>query len=265
MKLIGLIPAAGTASRLAPIPCSKEIFPVVSTPVQNHVSRRPKGCCQYLLEKMQFTGAQSAYIVIRDGKWDIPAYLGDGSALGISLAYLMMNAPFGVPFTLDQAFPFVNDALILLGFPDILFVPKDAYRQLLGHQQETQADIVLGLFEAPEPEKVDMVQLTIEGRISGIEVKNAASAARYCWIIAVWTPAFTEFLHHFVSNKLKILQQSASSKIPGPEIQIGSVLVDAMQAGLTVAPFIFDNGRFLDIGTPENLRKASIFASSQGI
>jgi glucose-1-phosphate thymidylyltransferase len=262
MQLIGLIPAAGSAIRLAPIPCSKEIFPVAAGPIRNQHGRRPMGCCLYLLEKMELAGARSAYVVIRNGKWDIPAYLGDGSSLGISLAYLMMNAPFGVPFTLDQAYPFVKDAVILFGFPDILFVPKNAYQMLLQHQKDTHADIVLGLFEAREPGKVDMVRLTEDGRIAGIEVKNAASKDQYCWIIALWTPAFTEHLHRFVKKELHMMQRQGVTADPNSEIHIGTVLADAIEAGLTAAPFIFEHSRFLDIGTPENLLKAPAFVAN---
>jgi glucose-1-phosphate thymidylyltransferase len=259
MQLIGLVPASGTANRIAPIPCSKEIFPVSFGTLLNQPDQRPKSCCQFLLENMHLAGARIAYVVIREGKWDIPAYLGDGSSIGINLAYLMMNAPFGVPFTLDQAYAFVKDALILFGFPDILVLPQDAFKQLLQRQRDTQADIVLGLFEALEPEKVDMVQLTADGRITDIEVKKAGSEARYCWIIAVWSPVFTAYLHRFVTKILLARQPSELSSNITPEIHIGSVIVDAIRDGLTAVPLIFENGRFLDIGTPENLLKAPLF------
>lgn len=262
MQLVGLIPAAGMAKRLGPIPCSKEIFPVDTGTLINRPHRQLKGCCLNLLESMQTAGVEKAYVVIRKGKWDIPAYLGDGSHIGVSLAYLIMNAPFGVPFSLDQAYLFTRDAMVLFGFPDILFWPEDAYPSLLQRQQETRADIVLGLFEAGEPGKVDTVRLNTDGSIAGIEVKNAASEARYCWIIAVWAPTFTEYLHHFVTDFLHVKQQLEPPNDPGGESHIGSVIADALQDGLRVAPYIFKNGRFLDIGTFENLMKAPIFTDS---
>jgi glucose-1-phosphate thymidylyltransferase len=262
MQLIGLIPAAGKARRLVSLAGSKEILPVGVGSIHDPSVGRPKVCCQYLLERMQFAGAQKAFVVIRDGKWDIPSCLGDGSSLNISLAYLMMNAPFGVPFTLDQAYPFAKDALILFGFPDILFQPDNGFELLRQHQKESRADIVLGLFEAGEPENVDMVHLHGNRHIVDIEIKNPASKARYCWIIALWTPVFTQYLHHFVTEKLKDLQQPEALKNPVPEIYIGAVIADAIQDGVTAAPYIFKHGRFLDIGTPENLLRAPDFALS---
>ena len=92
-EIVGLIPAAGQARRLAPLPCSKEVFPVGFEPVDAKGVGRPKPVCIFLLEKMAAAGAWKVYIVLRDGKWDIPSYLGDGSRYGLSLAYLMMRLP----------------------------------------------------------------------------------------------------------------------------------------------------------------------------
>ena len=93
---------------------------------------RPKVVSHYLLEKMRLAGIQEVYIVLRPGKWDIPAYFGDGSALGMHLAYLILGVPFGVPFTLDQAYPFVRNATVAFGFPDMLFDPEDGFIKAAG-------------------------------------------------------------------------------------------------------------------------------------
>ena len=122
---IGLMPAGGKAARIAPLPCSKELYPIGFRPVDQGHSLRPKVACHYLLEKMRLADVTKAYIILREGKWDIPAYLGDGKMLDMHLAYLMMYLPFGVPYTLDQAYPFVQDAMVTFGFPDIIFQPDD--------------------------------------------------------------------------------------------------------------------------------------------
>jgi glucose-1-phosphate thymidylyltransferase len=46
---------------------------------------------------MQLAGIDKAYFILRSGKWDIPAYFGDGEMLSMNLGYLIMNLPFGVP------------------------------------------------------------------------------------------------------------------------------------------------------------------------
>src|SRR5262245_55704587 len=123
LELVGLIPAAGQATRIAPLPCSKEIFPVGFRTEPQSGTVRPKVVSHYLLEKMRRAGITRAYLVLRSGKWDIPAYYGDGAMLDMHLAYLLMGRPFGPPYTLDQAYPFLQNALVAFGFPDILFTP----------------------------------------------------------------------------------------------------------------------------------------------
>ncbi len=108
-EIIGLIPAAGRGTRIGPLPCSKEVYPVGFASTDGG-RRVPKAVCQYLLEKMRVAGIVKAYVVLREGKWDIPASLGDGATAGMHLAYLMVGISFGVPFTLDQAYPFVRDS-----------------------------------------------------------------------------------------------------------------------------------------------------------
>ena len=197
-EVIGLIPAAGQAKRISPLPCSKELYPVGFWRSPDEKEGRPKVVCHYLLEKMRAAGITKAYIVLRQGKWDIPAYLQDGAIAGMHLAYLMLGLPYGVPYTLDQAYPFVRDAIIAFGFPDILFRPDDAFSRLLSHQESSQADITLGLFPAEHPYKVDMVDLNQEGRVQRIIIQPSHSSLRYTWGIAVWTPVFTQFLHDYV-------------------------------------------------------------------
>jgi glucose-1-phosphate thymidylyltransferase len=148
MKKIGLIPAAGTADRIAPLPCSKELYPIGFQSIDAGCGVRPKVVSQYLLEKMRLAKIAEVYIVLRKGKWDIPEYFGDGKALNMHLAYLMMNLPFGVPYTLDQAYPFVKNSMVVFGFPDIIFQPDNAFASLLARQAESSADLVLGLFPA---------------------------------------------------------------------------------------------------------------------
>lgn len=256
-ELIGLIPAAGSANRIAPLPCSKEIFPLGYQTIPSVAGPRPKVAAQYLLEKMASAGAQKVFIILRKGKWDIPEYFGCGQSLGLNFAYLMMDLPYGAPYTLDQAFDFVSDATILFGFPDILFTPQDAYSNMLRRLSESGSEIVLGLFPAHNPSKMDMVQLDDSENICGLDIKPPKSHLKYTWIIAVWTPAFTRYLHQYVKGRK---QASDARAADSPEEYVGEVIQAAIQEGLRVDKVIFDEGDYLDFGTPEDLVKADAFA-----
>jgi glucose-1-phosphate thymidylyltransferase len=250
-KIVGLFPAGGKATRLSPLPCSKEIFPIGFLPSGSIGGRRPKVAGHYLLEKMRLAGAELAYIVLRHGKWDIPQYFSDGSIIGMRLAYVLINSTQGVPFTLDQAYPFTRDANVLFGFPDILFQPEDAFTRLLQHQSETGAELVLGLFPAHHAHKVDMVELDSEGRITKIVIKPNQTNLLYTWLIAVWTPVFTRFLHEFVTN-----HPSSTKSSDEHEIYFGHVITAAISDDVPMEWVIFEDGWYLDIGTPEDMAQA---------
>jgi glucose-1-phosphate thymidylyltransferase len=258
MERVGLVPAAGRAARMAPLPCSKEVFPIGFRPVDEGRGFRPKAACHYLLESLQSAGVTKAYMVIRKGKWDIPAYLGDGEGLNLNLAYLMMGLPFGVPYTLDQAYPFVRDAVVVFGFPDIVFQPEHAFTPLLEKQNESHADVVLGLFPAHQPSQADMVDLDTAGRVRGIRIKPSRTDLRYTWIIAVWTPVFTRFMHnHVLAHKGAAGDRKPDMHRPDKEeLHVGHVIQAALDNRLHIDSVLFASGRYVDIGIPEDMVKA---------
>ena len=255
-EVIGLIPAAGKASRLPLLPCSKELYPIG----YNSSSFYPKVISQFLLENMRAADIKRAFIILRKGKWDIPAFFGDGKMLDMNLAYLMMDLPYGVPYTLDQAYPFVQNAIIALGFPDIIFEPPDAYSIMLTRQRESDADVVLGLFSTPHPHKTDMVDLDDSGRIRSIHIKPSETHLKYAWGIAVWSPSFTKFMHDYALSQCRLFENSFQDE-PKREMFVGDVIQAAIETGMRVDPVIFKDGSYVDIGTPEDLIKAVMEAS----
>lgn len=253
-EIIGVVPAGGEATRISPLPCSKEIFPIGFRVMEGGTGFRPKAVSHYLLESMRAAGIEKVYIILRMGKWDIPEYLGDGSELGLNLVYLILNLPYGAPYTIDQAFPHIKNELVALGYPDILFKPQDAYVRLIEKLRGSQADVVLGLFETSQPEKADMVALNADGDVQEIVIKKPGAGLRYAWVNAVWTPRFTHFMHGYLSKAVG--RKQGEHPRAGAEWYVGDVIRAAIQEGFRVASVIFEGGTFLDIGTPENLVKA---------
>jgi glucose-1-phosphate thymidylyltransferase len=248
-EVVGLIPAGGHATRIAPLPCSKELYPIGFRSAEEGGGAQTKVVSHYLLEKMRFAGIAKAYIILREGKWDIPGYFGDGLLLNMHLAYLMMRSPLGVPYTLDQAYPFVKETTVAMGFPDILFQPDDAFVQLRARQQKADADVSLGLFPTDSPRNEEMVDLDDEGCVREIIVKQDCTHLCYTWGIALWTPAFTQFLHDYVSAR--------QDSIPGQrELTVGDVIQAAIQKHLRVNAMPLSKEPYLDIGTPVGLVKA---------
>lgn len=247
-EVVGVVPAAGLATRLGRIPVSKEVLPV-GWEAGPSGSPKVKVVSEYLLEAFLRAGIQRAFFVIRRGKWDIPEHLGDGSDFGLRIGYLLMGLPHGAPYTIDQAHPFVREATVALGFPDIIFEPVDAYARLLERHRASEADVTLGLFPARAPETCDMVDADPGGKVRRIEVKPPRSALVHTWGIALWEPRFGDFLHERVARGLV---GAAGAK----ETYVGEAIQAAIGEGLRVEAMPVSESPYIDIGTPEAYAEA---------
>ncbi|MCP4408018.1 MAG: dTDP-glucose pyrophosphorylase [Gammaproteobacteria bacterium] len=257
--VIGLVPAAGQASRLSPLPCSKELIPVGFHSCDNSGRSFPKVAAHFLFERLRRAGISKAYVILRKGKWDIPAYFGDGSSLGMDIAYLIMGLPYGTPYTLDQAWPFIRNARVALGFPDIIFEPDNAFVPLLEHQEQTGADVVLGLFPSGQPDKMDMVETDVQGKVLRIVIKPKQTKLKYSWMIALWTPKFTAFMHHYLAQVVEQVKAAqADKKAMKRELYLGDVIQAGLASGLRVEAKRFSNGSCIDLGTPADLAQAIV-------
>jgi glucose-1-phosphate thymidylyltransferase len=243
-ELVGLVPAAGQALRLGPLPCSKELLPVGF--IGEGPEARPQVACDALLAALRAAGVERAFVVLRAGKWDLPAHLARVAPRGLQLAYLVRESTRSLPESLDVAYPFLRSSYVALGFPDVLVAPADAFARLRERAATTGADLVLGLVPAHRPETTDMVALDGEGRVTAIEVRPARSELRLAWVLAVWGPAFWEHLHASV----------AGAPAGGGELQIGEVVRGALAAGLDVRGVELPGGGYRDLGTPEELLAA---------
>jgi glucose-1-phosphate thymidylyltransferase len=253
-EVIGLIPCAGHATRITPLPCSKEILPV-GLGLAPDGSLRPKVVSHYLLEKMRRGGVSKAFLILRKGKWDIPHYYGSGTAVGMELGYLITERTYGPPYTLDEAYPFVRGAHVALGFPDILFEPGNAYARALERLKATKADVVLSLYRPHAVQASDMIAVDRSGRVRGLIVKPNETKLTWGWIFAVWTREFTEFMHGYLAQPRTAAQQPGAG-LPA-ELTVGHVIAAAVEAGLLVQSVIFKGRNYLDVGSPEGLEQVT--------
>ncbi|MCW5785281.1 MAG: hypothetical protein KIT39_18350 [Nitrospirales bacterium] len=210
------------------------------------------------MEKFQLAGIAKTYIILRKGKWDIPAYFGHGEFVNMHLGYLIMGESLGPPFTLDQAYPFVHDKLVAFGFPDIMISSENVFSPLLKQQERTQADVVLAVFPADKPQLMDMVEMDEDGKIHAMYLKPDTTALELCWLGGVWTPAFTQFMHEYLEgyrrqNDPKIPK---GGKLEPEDLTVGAVIQAAINKGLQTYGVVFPDGKYIDIGTADNLLKS---------
>ncbi len=251
-EVVALIPAAGSGTRIAPIPGSKEVFPIGFTQTSDD-EPAVKVISQYLLERMVAGGVGYGIVVLRDGKWDIPAYYGEGEPAGMNLSYVVVGETLGPPDTIDRAYAFVRHNVVAFGFPDILFGPPNAYDQLFSRMDEGDADVVLGLFDVADPAQSDLVELDGNNRVLDIHLKDASSALPHSWACAVWKPEFTEFLHHRVRELRESQTTNFGSIDASGDLPMGMLFKQAVQSGLDVVGVHFEGERWIDVGTPGDL------------
>jgi glucose-1-phosphate thymidylyltransferase len=246
-----VIPAAGRARRLGDsVPGSKEVADVGGEPV-----------CVHLLRRLAVAGVSQAVVVLGNGKWDVPKTLLGSRSLGVDLAYVVVGNSPSELHSVAAGLSFTSEHLVALGYPDILFEPRDAFSALLDCQSLTNADLVLGLFPNDRPEKVDMVVLDSHLRPVEVVIKQPDRGLRYSWSIAVWTSRFSSYLVDF----LAALDEGQADDVTGEgprEPSVGDVVQAALDEGLAVEAVVFEQGGYLDVGTPDDLAEARRLATS---
>ena len=164
MTIIGVVPAAGLATRLQPLPCSKEVVPVGGKPV-----------IDYLVERMRLAGCTEVRIVTRPEKRDV---VRRGRELG---ARVVEAYPENVSQSIAQGVPAGSpDVRVLFGFPDTIWEPADGFSRLLERMDEGY-DVVLGLFRTSDVRRSDVVTLNGGGRIVSIAVKPRKPRTDLIW------------------------------------------------------------------------------------
>ena len=230
---IAVIPAAGVGSRLGEaVAGSKEAAHIGGKPLIAH-----------LLDRLARAGVAKAVVVLRTGKDDIVEALADYD--NVDLAYVVLDESPSELHSVIAGVRSVMGRTVALAYPDVLFEPKDAVSALLLRLEDTGADLVLGLFPTDQPERVDMVALDERGRPTEVVIKQPDRGLSYSWSVAVWSPRFSSFLTEFTAGRHDQLEPS-----------VGDVVQAAIDNGMPIEAVVFDDGGYLDVGTPEDLKAA---------
>jgi dTDP-glucose pyrophosphorylase len=170
----GIIPAAGSGSRIQPLAFSKELLPVGSR--QDGATERPRAVSEYLVERLIIGGASKLCFVIAPGKSDILEYYGGGQVGGVSTAFVVQPQPTGLCDAIFQALPLIpHDEFVLIGLPDTVWLPRDALGQL------GEEPLSFLLFPVTEPQHFDAVVTDDKGLVSEVQVKHATPASHWIW------------------------------------------------------------------------------------
>jgi glucose-1-phosphate thymidylyltransferase len=161
--IVAVVPAAGRATRLQPLRCSKEALVVRGRPLMEH-----------LLERMRLARCDEIRVVTRPEKHDV-VDLAERAA-----AKLVLGRPPTVPASVALALSGLEpDDSVLIGFPDTLWWPLDAFTTLVRELQH--GEIAVGIFRSAEPERGDVVELAPDGWVDRIHTKTPEPPASTIW------------------------------------------------------------------------------------
>ncbi|GGO27220.1 nucleotidyltransferase [Microbispora rosea subsp. aerata] len=241
---IGLVPAAGRGTRLAPLRYPKELLPIVYEPADGGSRLRP--VAEHALESVARAGAGRAIVVVAPWKLEVVSYLGDGSHLGLDLAYLFQEQARGLAHALDLAREWTRGGNVMFVMPDTIFTPSDALTRLRDTYEETGADLALAVFPTPDAHRLGPVVLYGDRRqwVRRVFDKPAEPPVMNTWGAAIWGDAFADLLHE------GLRRDDAAEPVIGHYFDL------AVRNGLKVAAVPFDDGSFQDVGTPLGVRRS---------
>jgi glucose-1-phosphate thymidylyltransferase len=175
--MIGIIPAAGAGQRIQPLGCSKELLPVGSRTVEG--IERPKAVTEYLVERMIAAGASEICMVISGEKTDIVKYFTERD-YAAEIFYVVQQHPQGLCDALFRAELFTrHHDHVLLGLPDTIWFPENAYRMAL--EKDREADVNLICFPVFDPSQFDAVVSDEHGYVQQVEVKIPHANSHWIW------------------------------------------------------------------------------------
>ena len=119
----GIVPAAGSGTRIQPLAFSKELLPVGSR--RENGAERPRAVSEYLVERMTRAGADRICFVISPTKSDILRYY--GSRFGPAhMVYAVQPEPRGLCDAIFRAVPLIAPTeTVVIGLPDTIWFPED--------------------------------------------------------------------------------------------------------------------------------------------
>lgn len=193
---------------------------------------RGRPVIDFILDRAASAGCDEVRVVTRPSKTDVVKHVATRGATAI----------LGEPRTVCESIALglagvPDEATLLIGFPDTLWEPLDGFVRLLD-TLTSELEAVLGLFRCAEPERSDVVVTDASGRVRQVIVKPPEAPADLIWGCAV-------------------VRASAAARIRDFD-EPGRFFHDLARSGRVGGVHLSD--RWLDVGTPDALRRAQRFA-----
>jgi glucose-1-phosphate thymidylyltransferase long form len=239
----GVIPAAGRGTRLEPVTLAipKELLIVGD-----------KAIIEYVIEAMKSVGVTDITIVVGWRKHAILDYLGSGERLGVKLTYVVQDNRTGLAKAVLTAEHVIGDEPFLIILGDNFFYPQTFLKDILAFHKEKKADVTIGVAEIEDTTRHGIIQPGPDNRILNmVEKPQPKDAPSNLGIIGVYIVSSSIF--------------DAIRKIK-PGVNNEYQLTDAIKMMIDTGSHVYYtkiNGKHIDIGTMNDLKKANLFLSQQ--
>ncbi len=228
----GLILSGGRGTRLRPITytSAKQLVPVANKPV-----------LFYGIEAMAEAGIRDIGIVVGDTQAEIRAAVGDGSAWGVSVTYIVQPAPLGLAHAVLVAEPFIQGEPFVMYLGDNL-LNKGIQPFVERFVCERPAAQIL-LAHVPDPQMFGVAELC-DGKVVRLVEKPSEPKSDLALVgVYMFSPDVFDSVHRIHPSFRN-------------ELEITDAIQDLIDRGLVVTPHIVD-GWWKDTGKLEDMLEAN--------
>ncbi|MEZ5100434.1 MAG: glucose-1-phosphate thymidylyltransferase [Thermoleophilia bacterium] len=233
MELRGLILAGGAGTRLRPIThtSAKQLVPVANKPV-----------LFYALEAFAEAGIREVAVIVSPESHDeIAAAAGDGSRFGLSLAYVVQDAPRGLAHAVLTAEEALGSSAFVMYLGDNLL--RDGISSLVERFRSAEPDALILLQHVPNPSQYGVAELDGD-RVVQLTEKPPQPRSDLALVgVYMFTPA--------IFDSCRAIAPSARG-----ELEITDAIQQLIDRGLRVEPHVV-TGWWKDTGQWEDMLEAN--------
>lgn len=233
MDFVGLIPAAGSGTRLYPFARAipKELYPFLGKPSIEH-------CVNCL----KLGGVKKTFVIVGHQKGAIMDYLGNGEPYGMNISYIYQMQRKGLGHAILQAKDWIKQPFItLLG--DAFIEPKEGVKKVIEKHEREEPLATILVQKVGDPSNYGVVKFDDNGVVSALKEKPSAEEAEEFSVNGGYyticgTYAFDPRIFDYIEETP-----------PGKrgEVWITDSLIRAVNSGERVYAVVHD-GDYIDLG-----------------